>query len=254
MTPPTVQFIPAAGGGTFIPTDIGGCISWFDADDSSTITISTGVSNWADKSGNTASSPYDTGDFYQLTAASQPVVTSAGLNGRDVITFDGTDDFLLGRLPFNVTSASVFIVSSPDSDTQWLHLNQGGSTYSAVAHSGSTSTTIASNFGTPTHYVTGNTTSWSTRNDVYVDMGSSTEIYEAIGCSLYSFSNSSGTSSYRLVGYGSGFSMAGDIAEVIAYNSSLSTSDREKVEGYLAHKWGLTAKLPASHPYKSVAP
>ena len=28
----------------------------------------------------------------------------------------------------------------------------------------------------------------------------------------------------------------------------------EQAEGYLAHKWGLTANLPVSHPYKSVAP
>ena len=31
-------------------------------------------------------------------------------------------------------------------------------------------------------------------------------------------------------------------------------SDVEKAEGYLAHKWGLTANLPVSHPYKSSAP
>jgi len=27
-----------------------------------------------------------------------------------------------------------------------------------------------------------------------------------------------------------------------------------KIEGYLAHKWGLTANLPSNHPYKDVAP
>ena len=121
MTPPTVQFIPAAGG-TFIPTDISGCVSWFDADDSSTITIATGVSNWADKSGNTASSPYDTADFYQLTASAQPVVTSGHINGRDVITFDGGDDELIGRMPYGMTSASLFIVAST-SAPEYVHIN-----------------------------------------------------------------------------------------------------------------------------------
>ena len=28
----------------------------------------------------------------------------------------------------------------------------------------------------------------------------------------------------------------------------------EQAEGYLAHKWGLTSKLPVSHPYKNTAP
>ena len=31
-------------------------------------------------------------------------------------------------------------------------------------------------------------------------------------------------------------------------------SDFEKAEGYLAHKWGLTANLPSDHPFKNVSP
>lgn len=31
-------------------------------------------------------------------------------------------------------------------------------------------------------------------------------------------------------------------------------SEREKIEGYLAHKWGLTSSLPAGHPYKTNPP
>ena len=33
-----------------------------------------------------------------------------------------------------------------------------------------------------------------------------------------------------------------------------ATDDRQRIEGYLAHKWGTTALLPAAHPYKSAAP
>jgi hypothetical protein len=33
--------------------------------------------------------------------------------------------------------------------------------------------------------------------------------------------------------------LEGDIAEVIAYDSALSDSDRQAVEAYLADKWGL---------------
>jgi hypothetical protein len=49
----------------------------------------------------------------------------------------------------------------------------------------------------------------------------------------------------------------GDIMEIIvARNASgaFSTSDRQKLEGYLAHKWGLTDNLPANHPYKNAPP
>jgi hypothetical protein len=31
-------------------------------------------------------------------------------------------------------------------------------------------------------------------------------------------------------------------------------SNSDKIEGYLAHKWGLTGDLPSNHPYKTTAP
>jgi hypothetical protein len=44
------------------------------------------------------------------------------------------------------------------------------------------------------------------------------------------------------------------IAEIIIANAAIQTSVRQKIEGYVAHKWGLTANLPAGHPYKTVGP
>ena len=48
--------------------------------------------------------------------------------------------------------------------------------------------------------------------------------------------------------------LTGYIAEVVIANSKLSTADRQRLEGYLAHKWGLTNNLPAGHPYKYEPP
>jgi hypothetical protein len=45
----------------------------------------------------------------------------------------------------------------------------------------------------------------------------------------------------------------GDIAEILIL-PKLSTVERWIMEGYLAHKWGLTDKLPSDHLYKNVAP
>jgi hypothetical protein len=42
----------------------------------------------------------------------------------------------------------------------------------------------------------------------------------------------------------------GVISECIGLTRNATTLERQKVEGYLAHKWGLTANLPADHPYK----
>ena len=46
----------------------------------------------------------------------------------------------------------------------------------------------------------------------------------------------------------------GMIGEVVIVDGELSTEDRQKMEGYLAWKWGQVSKLPAAHPYKNAAP
>ena len=43
--------------------------------------------------------------------------------------------------------------------------------------------------------------------------------------------------------------LTGEISEILVYNSTLSNTDRQNVEGYLAWKWGLQASLPTIHPY-----
>ncbi len=44
------------------------------------------------------------------------------------------------------------------------------------------------------------------------------------------------------------------ISEFLIYEDSFSSEEIEDLEGYLAHKWNLQAKLPASHGRKSMAP
>ena len=58
-----------------------------------------------------------------------------------------------------------------------------------------------------------------------------------------------------------GNDFSGDMLEVIAYNRALSDVVRQKLEGYLAHKWdsptstvSLVEDLPSSHPYKAAKP
>jgi FtsP/CotA-like multicopper oxidase with cupredoxin domain len=46
----------------------------------------------------------------------------------------------------------------------------------------------------------------------------------------------------------------GQIGEVVVYDSYLSTTQTQEVEGYLACKWGLQTRLPANHPYRYVCP
>ena len=48
--------------------------------------------------------------------------------------------------------------------------------------------------------------------------------------------------------------LTGDICEVLLLLNQPDTNIRQRIEGYLAHKWSLTANLPADHPYKVAAP
>lgn len=49
-------------------------------------------------------------------------------------------------------------------------------------------------------------------------------------------------------------SYKGHVFEVLLYNSALAQAARQRVEGYLAWKWGMQAQLPSNHPWKSSAP
>jgi hypothetical protein len=44
------------------------------------------------------------------------------------------------------------------------------------------------------------------------------------------------------------------LAEIIHFDRNISMNEVEKVEGYLAEKWNLQDKLPASHPFKTKGP
>lgn len=60
--------------------------------------------------------------------------------------------------------------------------------------------------------------------------------------------------------YGStsgGQTFSGFMFEVVVLHETIaagSPSEKEKLEGYMAHKWGLASSLPTGHPYKSAAP
>ena len=41
---------------------------------------------------------------------------------------------------------------------------------------------------------------------------------------------------------------------MLIYNAALSDHSTEKVQGYLAHKWGLSDQMPTSHPHKTSRP
>lgn len=95
---------------SFEPTEISGLKGWYDA---STLTGADGsaVSQWLDSSGNEA-------NMFQSTTAAQPSLQTAELNGKNVVRFDGIDDFMNMTQPFsqrmNATAYHNAVRYSPD--------------------------------------------------------------------------------------------------------------------------------------------
>ena len=52
------------------------------------------------------------------------------------------------------------------------------------------------------------------------------------------------------IGRGTGSAAIGDYAEVMII-TSVDATMKEKMEGYLMHKWGLANNLPSAHSYKT---
>jgi hypothetical protein len=70
----------------------------------------------------------------------------------------------------------------------------------------------------------------------------------------------SGTSDFLIIGANKvGNDVAnelytGTISEMFVFNTTLTTQQRQQVEGYLAWKWGLQRSLPSTHAYAKFSP
>jgi len=267
----------------FRPDSISGLKLWLDADDASTITESTGVSAWADKSG-------QGNNATQGTGASQPSLQAAALNGKSAVRFDGTDDRLSvsdsqGSFNYlhNGSQSHVFVVASPGESSNPNTLlgiignnaaasqNVGFSLYYDDRSSSSRNDTLLVSV---LRGVSGTTaadliaqSSFAPQQasvvSVAVDADNANAALRVVGnvngravsdLSTGAYSVSLASASYPLQVGAAGNNItpfSGDIAEILIYDAELTTDQRQLVEGYLAHKWGLQSKLPYDHPYAS---
>jgi hypothetical protein len=239
---------------------------WLDAADASTITESGGaVSQWDDKSGNGR-------DISQASSTQRPTLATTGLNGKPTLDFDGSNDYLFNASVgasglSNATIISVFkqVTGGPTEDHQ-INIGQTGTTgkvrgfyrpgNATVLGFGGWARIATSSFSLDiggAHHIFGfANTALSGSNNLQIFKDGSVETLTtsaALSTTLDGFSV--GALQGALVGnYYSNIS----VAEIIVLYEAISTVNRQKLEGYLAHKWGLTANLPADHPYKTVGP
>ncbi len=237
----------------FEPSDITGLQLWFDADDSSSVTLEANdkVSQWADLSGN---------DRHAVEASSgaQPVYVTEALQGRPVIRFAGSQSLQssYNQLGVSQTAHSVFAVSHPEQATGYL-LNTHGSVSARSSQSfsilyfsnGNLSIPIGGSYTETPYDAEPQLISavWDRTAATAVKLLNGTVIDTGIG-------SSTSSNPLNIGKRDGGANYSGDIAEIIVYDTSLSEEDRQTVEGYLAHKWGVTDSLPETHPYKTNPP
>lgn len=209
---------------------------WFDGADDSTITHSSNaVSQWRDKSGNNRHA--------NASGTNSPQFVSNALNGNSLLRFDGTDD----RLEFTggFVPGDFVVIFKRTSNAQ---------------------TVVETTTGTHRGWVGSYGADWAT-HDKYSTNGyplSTTQPDNAYGSDYFMVygSDTSWTlglpsdGGQNFIGRGSpGYqNLNGDVAEFIVFTSTLSDTDRDRVHGYLAHKWGQTASLPVGNPYKTTPP
>jgi hypothetical protein len=239
------------------PLQISGCQLWLDGNDQSTLSLSgSNVTQWRDKS--TASNTY--------TNNGTVVYQNGGLYFAGASCLENTS---LTGFPFGADPAiSVFVVFTPvNTSATQAFFAYGNVTCSQTGYVLYVDTDSrlygtlycgALNVNTP---ITVNTTNLV--SDVITYTGTSGSLTRAgwLNGSTMATPTASTTgvslttSGFARVGASGGTGPAyfstGFVYEVVFYNRTLTTTERQQVEGYLALKWGLQGRLPANHPFKT---
>lgn len=240
---------------------------WLDAADVSTITLNgSDVSGWNDKSGNGR-------HFAQSSAALQPAYISNILNSLGGLRFDGANElastvqmmkdacsyyvaFKLNTAPASASfQCALCFTYDTNNLTEFLLMNIGGYTEYQVNNDYESTTT---GVGVDEALITTPQIFEWTYNDGAVNSASSYTFYQT-GTSKTSTASSTVSITEAAISkignrIAQDFKAKIDLYEIIVMAGVADSATRQKIEGYLAWKWGLQANLPTGHTYINGAP
>ena len=209
--------------------------AWYDASDFSTITLGTenSVRQWNDKSGNDNHAIQEIGDY-------QPLTNNATINGLNVITGNENAGFAF----MNVANAdivkscfAVYDVSAQPGDAAKILLfgqvSDGGPEL-FVRYDDTQTSFDGSGTNTGKYSLNGGSDSSVARGHTDTAIRTGANIIEMVSTNSFALNRIIGrvvtttgpTEDYKL-------------GELIWFDTELSLDDKQKLEGYLAHKWGL---------------
>jgi hypothetical protein len=246
------------------PTSLSTVKFWVKADEG--VTYDAGdntVTVWNDQSGSA-------NNLNVAAPTNEPLFVASATNNMAGISFDGTNHYMsapdAASLDLNSTGATVFVVMSADTIGATMEniLDKGASYSIGLEDDGSTNINAvgAELFGgnaystnlvvtTSTFQIisfVSNTSAVAdtTKYGFWVDGTNQGNIAVGLG---------SDNTDVLSIGGVSGVSFFdGTVCEIILCGEEMSLADRQKVEGYLAHRWATWPRLPTTHPYYRVAP
>ena len=245
---------------SFLPTSIPGCQLWLDAADTSTITGTSPVTAWQDKSGTGRTVSFTGTNTYTSSPASVNTnIASSYLSANvDVrkTTVPNVSLFLVYKWNSSASSGSNQFLWGGDVGGGWnriqiLTFPAGTSFQYQLAYTGSSpyATTV-------TGINNGNLVLYNANYAYGVGNGTFVNVNGSLSTSLVTEGAASSQTSYTGINFGNGngdiaFASSVSFSEIIIYYGILTTLQRQQVEGYLAWKWGLQANLPLTQPYKN---
>lgn len=225
--------------------------SWYDAADSNTVTESGGfISLWNDK-GSIAE------DAFQVVGTKQPTYVLAEQNGLNIVRFDGSDTLEHLYSTGSNEEYSIFAVVSAGTHSGFKGIySSDDNTPDGVMLLANGSTDKWGTFETTDGWQPADSdidnTGWKMLAMVCdPGLNSGTFYLDSIADGTFLSTEGQGLGH---IGGAPGQDFTGDIGEIILVPSSTPLSVRQKLFGYLAHKWGLTSSLPGSDPYKTIPP
>lgn len=247
----------------FSPSNLPNLALWLDASDTATISLSgSAVTQWNDKSGNSR-------NFTQSTSTNRPSSGTRTQNSLNIIDFDGTDD----RLVSTSTISTWNFLHNGDSYTAFFALVKDSDSYDDVmGNNANASANIGASFseannlrlnhvvvrgvsGTaPIDNITSNNTVsgfhyWSVQADPDNGTAANRSVIQYksgadIKNNTLTAAPSTSNASFDLTigdskGNTTNVPFEGAIGEIIIYSAILSSGDLQKVDDYLADKWGV---------------
>ena len=267
VSDPSTSISAAPITNNFNPASISGLILWLDSQNSSNVALTSGkVASWNDSSS-------ANNDFAASGTGTITYDKPSGINGRPALNFTtSTPTSTYLSKTFNITASTdtltLFMIvnqtNQPTTGNSELFFTRSNFRYfdlfsnTSTGHSGNLSIDIGSETqrDTDVDIITSPPTIaiisvvvTTTNEWIYVN-GSTTSVNNTARGTTAPYNSLASALEWAI----SGASFQGYIGEVIAYPSTLGTSDRQSIEGYLAWKWGLQESLPGAHPFYSTPP